>query len=94
MTAASDLLTAVEVAEILRLHKVTVLRKARAGEIESVLIGRNRRFRRSAIDAHLDNCTVPASAPATTSTPQPNQSRTQPATPQRPTRNPNRTYKS
>jgi excisionase family DNA binding protein len=91
MTAASDLLTADEVAKILRLHKVTVLRKARAGEIESVLIGRNRRFRRSAIDAHLDSCTMPASTPATTSTPQP--SRTQ-ATPQRPTRNPNRTYKS
>ncbi|MBS2962627.1 helix-turn-helix domain-containing protein [Actinocrinis puniceicyclus] len=85
MSGASELLTAEEVAPIVRLHKVTVYRKARAGEIESVRIGRKRLFRRSAIDAYLASCTVSAAPPA----PEP-----QPAAADRPRRNPNRTYKT
>lgn len=88
MTSASELLTVDEVAPIVRLHKVTVYRKAREGEIPSVKIGRKRLFRRSAIDAYLDQCTVPAAT-------QPQPTRAAPVVrQQRPSRNPNRTYKS
>jgi excisionase family DNA binding protein len=83
MTTASDLLTVDEVVPIVRLHRVTVYRLARQGVIESVQQGRKRLFRRAAIDAYLDRCTVPASAD---SAPQP--------APQRPSRNPARAYKT
>lgn len=83
MTGPAELLTVDEVVPIVRLHKVTVYRLAREGVIESVQQGRKRLFRRSAIDAYLERCTVPASV---YSAPQP--------APQRPSRNPTRTYKT
>ena len=83
MTAPGDLLTAAEVAPIVRLCTAVVLRKARAGEIESVQIGRKRLFRRSAVEAYLDRCTVSASAPLLP-----------PDRSQRPSRNPDRRYKT
>lgn len=45
------LLTVEEVAEILRMHVQTVYVKARTGEIPSVKVGTQRRFRRSDIAA-------------------------------------------
>lgn len=87
MSSADDLLTVDEVVPIVRLHRVTVYRLAREGVIESVQQGRRRRFRRSAIDAYLDQCTVSANGAGSAPAPQS-------AAADRPSRNPNRTYKT
>lgn len=46
--------TGQQLAELLGLDYETVLGKAQAGEIESVRIGRLRRFPESAVNAYLD----------------------------------------
>lgn len=95
MTAAGDLLTVKEAAPIVRLNPFTLYKKLGAGEIEAVRIGRKVLIRRSAIDAYLDRCTVPASTSATAAASQPQPTRTAPVVrQQRPTRNPNRTYRT
>ncbi len=48
-----EILTVSEVAEYLRINPQTVYRKAKAGEIPAVRIGRAIRFRRSELDAWL-----------------------------------------
>ena len=48
------LLTAPEVAEILGVHVNYVWAEAKRGHIPSILIGRNRRFRRDDIERWLD----------------------------------------
>lgn len=73
-------------AEKLRLDRVTVLRYARRGLIESVRIGNKRLFRDSAIQAFIESRVQPAGAPAPAARPAP--------TSARPARNPNRTYKT
>lgn len=92
MTAADELLTVDEAAPIVRLHPVTLYRKLRDREIESVRQGRKVLIRRSAIDAYLDECTVHAAEQTGMSTTR--TKHTPPATQQRPSRNPNRTYKT
>ncbi len=48
-----EILTVAEVAEYLRINPQTVYRKAKAGEIPAMRIGRAIRFRRTELDAWL-----------------------------------------
>ena len=48
-----EILTVSEVAEYLRINPQTVYRKAKAGEIPAVRIGRAIRFRRTELEAWL-----------------------------------------
>ncbi len=48
-----EILTVAEVAEYLRINPQTVYRKAKAGELPAVRIGRAIRFRRTELDAWL-----------------------------------------
>jgi excisionase family DNA binding protein len=89
-----ELLTAAQVAKIVRLHKVTVYGKVRSGEIACVRQGRKVLVPRWAVQAYLDGCTqhttrsdadlelLPTSAPA------------RPTPPARTRRNPHRNYVS
>ena len=52
--------TGEELAELLGIDYETVLAKAQAGEIESVRVGRLRRFPESAVQAYLDRHTEKA----------------------------------
>ena len=49
----SEVMTVTEVAEYLRVNPQTVYRKAKAGELPAVRIGRAIRFRRSELEAWL-----------------------------------------
>ena len=49
----AEVMTVSEVAEYLRVNPQTVYRKAKAGELPAVRIGRAIRFRRSELDAWL-----------------------------------------
>ncbi len=49
----SEVMTVSEVAEYLRVNPQTVYRKAKAGELPAVRIGRAIRFRRSELEAWL-----------------------------------------
>ena len=49
----TEVMTVSEVAEYLRINPQTVYRKAKAGELPSVRIGRAIRFRRSELEAWL-----------------------------------------
>lgn len=48
-----EILTVAEVAKYLRINPQTVYRKAKAGELPAVRIGRAIRFRKSELDAWL-----------------------------------------
>ena len=50
---AAEVMTVSEVAEYLRVNPQTVYRKAKAGELPAVRIGRAIRFRRSELDAWM-----------------------------------------
>lgn len=50
----TDLLTAAEVADQLRVSTMTVYRLIRSGELAAVRVGRNYRVRRGDLDAYLD----------------------------------------
>jgi excisionase family DNA binding protein len=52
--AESDILTAAEVAEYLRLGVATIYRMARQGEIPAVRVGRSWRFSRGLLAAWID----------------------------------------
>ena len=54
----SEIMTVAEVAEYLRINPQTVYRKAKAGEIPAVRIGRAIRFRRSELESWLSGKTV------------------------------------
>ena len=58
----NDILTVSEVAEYLRINPQTVYRKAKAGELPAVRIGRAIRFRRTDLEEWLR---VPATGPGT-----------------------------
>ena len=53
-----DLMTVEEVAQYLRLNPQTVYRKAKAGELPAVRIGRAIRFRRSELESWLKAVSV------------------------------------
>ena len=53
-----EVMTVSEVAEYLRVNPQTVYRKAKAGELPAVRIGRAIRFRRSELEAWLKNLRV------------------------------------
>jgi excisionase family DNA binding protein len=53
--SALKLLTIEDVAAQLRLSPVTIWRKVRSGEIESVKIGRSRRFTPDQVTAYVDS---------------------------------------
>jgi len=90
MSGRDDLLTVPEVADIVRLHKVTVYRKARAGEFgEKVKQGRKVLIPRRAVDEYVDQHTI--SATAEISAPPRSAS---PAVSGAPARNPRRTYRT
>lgn len=48
-------LTVPEVAELLRVSKMTIYRLTERGEIRAVNVGRNRRIPKAALDAYLAN---------------------------------------
>ncbi|HEX9889632.1 MAG TPA: helix-turn-helix domain-containing protein [Nitriliruptorales bacterium] len=50
----TQLLTAAEVADELRVSTMTVYRLIRSGELSAVRVGRNYRVRRHDLDAYLD----------------------------------------
>jgi excisionase family DNA binding protein len=52
--SVNEVLTADEVAALLRMKRSWVYAAARSGELPHVRLGRAVRFRRSAIDAYLD----------------------------------------
>lgn len=52
-TMQSEILTVSEVAEYLRVNPQTIYRKAKAGEMPTVRIGRAIRFRRDALEAWI-----------------------------------------
>ena len=54
----NDILTVSEVAEYLRINPQTVYRKAKAGELPAVRIGRAIRFRRAELDAWLKTVSI------------------------------------
>ena len=90
MSTISNLLTADEVAPLVRLHRDTVYRLAREGVIRSVLQGRQRRIPRAAVDEYLAKCEEAAAAaiPAAAAAGEPE------PRPARPARNPKRTYRT
>jgi len=51
----SEILTVAEVAAILRIHRSTVSRYAKSGELKSHLIGSRRLFKREDVLAFFDN---------------------------------------
>ena len=53
----SEVMTVSEVAQYLRVNPQTVYRKAKAGELPALRIGRAIRFRKSELDAWLDGLT-------------------------------------
>ena len=59
-----EVMTVSEVAEYLRVNPQTVYRKAKAGELPAVRIGRAIRFRRSELDAWLKSLSAGSSASA------------------------------
>lgn len=48
------LLTAAEVADLLRVSTMTIYRLIRSGELPAVRVGRNYRVRRAELDAYLE----------------------------------------
>lgn len=53
MLTTTEVMTVSEVAQYLRVNPQTVYRKAKAGELPAVRIGRAIRFRRSELDSWL-----------------------------------------
>lgn len=53
MLTTTEVMTVSEVAQYLRINPQTVYRKAKAGELPAVRIGRAIRFRRSELDSWL-----------------------------------------
>ena len=54
----SDVMTVTEVAEYLRVNPQTVYRKAKAGEMPAVRIGRAIRFRKAELDEWLKTASM------------------------------------
>ena len=61
----NELLTAGEVADLLRVSTMTVYRLIRTGELVAVRVGRNYRVRREDLDAFLEAQTTGAGPPGT-----------------------------
>ena len=59
----NDVMTVSEVAEYLRVNPQTVYRKAKAGELPAVRIGRAIRFRRAELDQWLSTVSVGSRIP-------------------------------
>lgn len=53
MPITAEVMTVIEVAEYLRINPQTVYRKAKAGELPTLRIGRAIRFRRTELDEWL-----------------------------------------
>lgn len=53
MSNSTNLLTTVEVAELLRVHRQTIIRWAQDGTIPAIRVGRDWRFRRSDVEQLL-----------------------------------------
>jgi len=54
-TFKKEILTVVEVADILRVHRSTISRYAMSGELKSYVIGNRRLFKRQDVWAFFDN---------------------------------------